>query len=128
MEEKEVLVSCSFCSKEVPCPESMLKSEKHACFECFLKLQDKLNDDEIGKIHLAIPKDKAEEMYPHLLISQVMGESFPSFWRDKKEEFKQVSRKEIAEKSFLTGAIVMSKLMEELSKESEELEEKEKIG
>jgi len=125
MEENEVMVNCSFCNKEVPCPESMLKSEKHACFECFVRLQEEFDEREIEKVHLAIPKDKAEQVIPQLLISQAMSESFPYFWRDKKEDFKQVSRKEIAEKSFLMGAVVMLKLMESISKETEGLEKKE---
>ena len=129
MEPNEVNVKCSFCGKEVPCPKDMTNAEKHACFECFLKLQEELPEEEIKKVHVAIPKDKAVQFFNTALIKQIMEETFPEFWKDKKNELKEMSRREVAEHCFMIGAesmfAAMNDAMEEMEKEDERLNKEE---
>lgn len=120
----EVKVNCSFCSREIPCPESMIKAEKHACYDCFLKLKEKLSEKEIEKIHVAIPTEKAMQAMPEMVTGYAMEKVFPQFWKDTKEEFKEMSRKEVAEMSFLAGiqiAINVMKDTEEKFKQKKKL-------
>ena len=84
MESKEVKVNCSFCGKEIPCPEDMVK-QKHACYDCFLGLKEEIPDEEIGKIHVAIPTEKAMQAMPEMVMNYAMEEIFPQLWKDKKE-------------------------------------------
>lgn len=116
MENKEIMVKCSFCNKEVPCPESMA-TQKHACFECFTNLKDKLNPKDIDRIHVAIPKDKLKEAMPDMLTNHAMQKIFPEFWSENKTKFKEMSDKQIAEESFLAGASIMLSLKEDFERE-----------
>src|SRR3989338_9112023 len=118
MNSIEVKVNCSFCSKEIPCPESMIKAEKHACYDCFLKLKEKLSEKEIEKIHVAIPTEKVMQAMPDMVMSYAMEEIFPKLWKDKKEEFKEMSRKEVAEISFLAGIQIALKTIKDIKKEN----------
>lgn len=64
MKERTVKVNCSFCGKEIECPENMKNSEKHACFDCFQKIsRNPRKRKKIGKVHVAIPKDRVSEMF-----------------------------------------------------------------
>ena len=117
MESKEVKVNCSFCGKEIPCPEDMVK-QKHACYDCFLGLKEEIPDEEIGKIHVAIPTEKAMQAMPDMVMNYAMEEIFPKLWKDKKEEFKEMSRKEVAEISFLAGIQIALKTIKDIKKEN----------
>ena len=124
MEQDSVNVKCSFCGKEVPCPKNMINAEKHACFECFLKLQENLPEEEIKKVHVAIPKEKALQYFNTGMMQQLMEETFPEFWKDKKEELKEMSRREIAEYCFMIGAESMFVAMNDAADEFEKEESK----
>ena len=117
MGAKEINVKCSFCGKEIPCPENMIKSQKHACFECFMKIKDKLDPKEVDRIHVVIPKEKLQETMPDMLINYAMQKAFPDFWNDHKSKFKDMSKKEIVEESFLAGAKIILNLKEDFEKE-----------
>jgi len=119
MKPKVIKVNCSFCGKEIECPESMMKMEKHACFECFQKL-DECPREDIGKIHVDIPMDKMDDMMPNLLMSYVMEEVFPQLWEDEKPELKKMSKKELAEHMFAAGASTMFDALMEIDEEVEE--------
>ena len=101
MEKNEVIVNCFYCHKELPCPEDMVKAERHSCYDCFLKVKEDLSENEVEKIHVAIPKEQALLAMPEMLMNYAMEKAFPKLWKDKKEEFKGMSRKEVAELSFL---------------------------
>ena len=118
--EKEIMISCSFCGKDVPCTKDFEKADKHACFDCFKNLQDKLPEEELGKVHVAIPKEEAKRMLPEIIINQLMAETFPSYWSDKKSELKDLSKRDIAEKAFMTGAISVFAAIEGVGKDLEE--------
>ena len=56
---KIVKVNCSFCSKEMECPEEMLeKSKKHMCHECFFDRLQKGGSETLQDVHVDIPRDK----------------------------------------------------------------------
>ena len=117
MDIKEVMTNCSFCGKGIPCPENMVKSQKHACFECFMDIKDKLDPKEIDRVHVAIPKDKLKEAMPDMLTNYAMQKVFPEFWSDHKAKFHEMSKKEIAEEAFLAGASIIISLKEDFEKE-----------
>ncbi len=118
MEQKIVKVNCSFCGKEIESPENMLSAEKHSCFECFEKLEGKLSEEEILKIHVDIPKEKMGGVMASALSMQLLEEAFPQLWSDMKEDLKEMSRKEGAQKMFLIGASLMAeKIMREIEEE-----------
>lgn len=117
-------INCSFCSKEIECPEDMLdKVEKHACFDCFDKLEENMSDEEIEKIHVDIPQDKFNETIADKIVSHMMKGFFPTFWQKNKEDFKELSKKEIAETMFEEGAYLATRsLMDAMKKEVEKFD------
>jgi hypothetical protein len=124
---KSVKVNCSFCSKEIECPENMLNAEKHSCFECFQELSKKENVD-IRKVHVDVPMDKFTEFVPETMTSSIVAEAFPEMWKERKEELKELSKKGLAEEMFGAGAYVAIKsfmqAMEEEAKKEKEMEDK----
>src|SRR3989344_6897058 len=95
---KSVKVNCSFCNGEMECPENMLEaSEKHMCFECFKKQDETGFIGDTSKVHIDIPKDKAMGMIPDSMASSLVEELFPEIWAEKKEELKEMSKKELAQ-------------------------------
>lgn len=120
MEDKSVKVSCSFCGKEIECPEDMLDSEKHACFECFEKLQDELPEEEINRMHVDIPRDKIDIIAAEFLVSKLMDEVFPGFWKEGKDELKDMPRRDAVANSFIAGAKAMFDITLKMEKEENE--------
>ena len=118
---KSINVNCSFCGKGIECPENMKNVEKHACFECFQKLGEKIPAEEVarGRIHVDMPMGKAEEMLPGIMASLAAEEFFPMAWKEKKSELKEMSKKEIAKYMFAAGAGVISEHILHLLKEAE---------
>lgn len=112
-EQKMLKVNCSFCGKEIECPESMLEtSEKHLCYECFRrKAKDvKLQELSEGKIHIDIPLEKesefrkeAEEYSKEILFKTLKNEIFEKDWQKNKQEYKQLSKKELAWEMYELG-------------------------
>lgn len=60
IEEKQVKIKCDFCGSEIFCIERMLKSKKHACFDCFKKLS--LKGKGVKNLHVDIPKERLGEL------------------------------------------------------------------
>lgn len=105
MKEKEIMVQCSFCGKDIPCPENMKGHEKHMCFGCFNK---PVGDDiDFDKVHVAVPYDKMNEMVLPEIMKNVSEKVFPSMWRERKSILKGLPRKELAREAFLDGAYYM---------------------
>ena len=115
MDQNEILVNCSFCNVEIPCPKN-IRYQKHSCIDCFKKLK-KNPPENINKIHVAIPKEKIEQMVPEITIQMIMQDVFPEFWKEEKKKLKEMPRKEAVEYAFATGAGSLISLMEELSEE-----------
>ncbi len=104
---KSVKVNCSFCGSDMECPENMLQeSEKHMCFECFQNKDEKNIPDDISKVHIDIPKEKLLDNIPDAITSSMVEELFPDIWKEKKEELKEMSKKELAEEMFGAGIYV----------------------
>ena len=118
MQVKEITVNCFYCNKEIPCPEDIAKAERHSCYDCFLKIKEDLSENEVEKIHVAIPKEQALQAMPEMLMNYAMEEVFPKLWKDKKEEFKNMSKKDLAELSFLAGVQVMIDTFKDIEKVS----------
>jgi hypothetical protein len=104
MKEESVKINCSFCNKEIECPKEMLNSKKHACYECFEKLQDELPDEEIQNMHVDIPMDKMDDIAAKVFIEKIMDGVFPEFWKEAKDELKDMSRKDAVIYAFIAGA------------------------
>jgi len=132
MENKSVKVNCSFCGKEIECPENMLNAEKHSCYECFGKLMEKksgeeMTEEDIERIHVDIPRDKADEIADNYMISSVMDDAFPRFWKDEKERLKDMPRKDAVAYAFGSGANTMLGLVKQMEEKAER-REKLKLG
>ena len=102
MNEETVNVNCSYCGKEIECPKNMIdKVEKHACVECFKNLpKDK---DNITKVHVDIPMNNALENIADEFAKKQIKDVFPEIWAKHKDEMKEMSKKELAEKMFDEG-------------------------
>ncbi len=116
MVPKEVIVNCSFCNLKIPCPENMTAG-KHACFECFNKLKENIDEKEIHKIHVAIPKEQIEKAMPDLIVQYAMQSIFPEFWNNHKLKLQEMSKRELAEEAFLAGVQIAIGLKEGYKKE-----------
>ena len=121
-EPKLVKVNCSFCGKEIECPEDMLESsEKHMCFECFQNMDRKEMPRDLSKVHVDIPMNKVDEIIPEEMTNSLIEEVFPDVWQERKKELKEMSKKEIAEEMFGEGAYIATKsIMQALKHEVEQ--------
>lgn len=120
-EFKLIKVNCSFCGKEVECPEDMFKkSEKHMCFECFQNMDNKEMPEDMSKVHIAIPTEKLDEIMPEAMVNVVVEEAFSEIWKERKERLRDMSKKELAEEMFGAGAyIAVNSMMQALKHEAE---------
>ena len=118
---KSVKVKCSFCGKEIECPEDMLeKSKKHMCYECFITKE--LSDEEIKDVHVDIPMDLLPETVASGMADGMVEEVFPRVWSEKKEELKEMSKREQALEMFGAGVYLGVKAFMDTLKEAEEKE------
>jgi len=131
MENKSVKVNCSFCGKEIECPENMLDTKKHACYQCFEEIMEKkdtekMTEEEIERIHVDIPRDKADEIADNYMINSVVDEAFPRFWKDEKERLKDMPRRDAVYYAFGSGATAMLGLVKQMEEEAERREKSKK--
>lgn len=122
-EEDIVKVNCSFCGKEIDCPKNMLKSKKHACYDCFKKIGDEIPAKEVGKIHVDFDMEQFEEDMPSFLAENATAATFPEIWKRHKIEIKNMSKKEMAKEMFFRGAETMAYALNDFSKELESEDE-----
>ncbi|MBI2108514.1 hypothetical protein HYU10_02710 [Candidatus Woesearchaeota archaeon] len=109
MEEikKSVKVNCTFCSKEIECPEDMLqKFTKHMCYDCFQNAGELAKGEDLGEVHIDIPMDRMNEFIPENLTNSLVAEAFPDIWSERKEELKEMSKRDLAEEMFGAGAYI----------------------
>jgi len=119
--KKSVRVNCSFCGKEIECPEDMLEnSKKHMCYECFQNAGELAKGEDLGEVHVDIPMDKMDELIPENLTNSLVEEAFPDVWKERKEELKAMSKKDLAEEMFGTGAYIAIQQMLATMKKAEE--------
>jgi len=131
-DKKSVKVNCSFCSKEIECPEHMLqKSKKHMCYECFQNAGELAKGEDLGEIHVDIPIDKMDELIPENMTNSLVGEAFPDVWKERKDELKAMSKKDLAEEMFGTGAYIaiqqMMHTMKQMDKIKDEKSDRQEI-
>ena len=50
--------------------------------------------------------DKMDELIPENLTNSLVGEAFPDVWKERKEELKAMSKRDLAEEMFGTGAYI----------------------
>ncbi len=90
-DEGIVAVNCSYCGKEIECPENMLaQAEKHACVACFENLSQDKNDH--TKIHVDIPlkMDNAIKNMAGDFAEKQVEEVFPEIWAEHREEIQRI--------------------------------------
>ena len=121
-EDKIVKVPCSFCGKEIECPEKMLKVDKHMCYECYKNPPTEISEKGPSKIHIDIPTDKLTEIFYEGIAKSIKEEIFPKLWQERKEELKNLSKKELAELIFIEGAVMGAGFLFDTMKEKEENE------
>jgi len=116
---KSIKVNCSFCNKEMECPEDMLeKSKKHMCYECLITRGP--SEEEIEDVHVDIPMDKMIETAVSGMADKMVEETFPELWRERKSELKEMSKKNLAEEMFGAGVYFGIKTFIETMKNLEE--------
>lgn len=119
--KESVKVNCSFCGKEIECPKDMLqKSKKHMCYECFQNAGELAKGEDLGEVHVDIPMDKMDELIPENLTNSLVKEAFPDVWKERKDELKAMSKRDLAEEMFGTGAYIAIQQMLATMKKAEE--------
>src|SRR3989344_4575779 len=105
--KESVKVNCSFCGKEIECPKDMLqKSKKHMCYDCFQNAGELAKGADLGEVHVDIPMDKMDELIPENLTNSLVEEAFSDVWKERKEELKAMSKRDLAKEMFGTGAYI----------------------
>ncbi len=116
--EKMNKISCSFCSVEIECPENMMHYEKHSCYNCYKKIGKEIPKENLGKIHVDVPKD--EMVKTGEFLEAVIGKGFEQFMSQSKNELKMASKKEAMRESFMAGASFMLQFIDSSAKEHDE--------
>jgi hypothetical protein len=104
-----VKVKCDCCGKDIECPEEMLKtSKKHMCYTCF---QDpncvkNFKDDELKNVHVDIPTEELTDTVADNFARMMVDEAFPKIWSEKKEELKELSKKDLSKEMFGAGVFI----------------------
>ncbi|MFH1649221.1 MAG: hypothetical protein ABIA93_01605 [Candidatus Woesearchaeota archaeon] len=98
-----VMATCSFCGKSIKSAPEIKDCSPHVCQSCFKKIRE-------GKIHA-----NSRTIYAHApiedieyeLIWNLVDELFPLTWKEAREETKRLSKKELSENMFASGAKAM---------------------
>lgn len=104
--KKIIKVKCCICGKDIECPEEMLKTtKKHMCYTCFQDRKNlkKLNDDERKNVHVEIPIDELTDTIADNFANMMVDEVFPKLWGEKKEDLKDLSKKDLSKEMFGIG-------------------------
>ncbi len=101
-----VKVKCDACGKDIECPEEMLKtSKKHLCFTCFQdpRSTKDFTDEERKNVHVDIPMEDLTDEMADRLATTMVDDVFPKVWSEKKEEFRELSKKDLSREMFGAG-------------------------
>jgi len=125
-DKESVKVNCTFCGVEIECPKDMLqKSKKHMCYNCFQNAEELAKGEDLGEVHIDVPMDKMDELIPQNLTNAMVDEVFPEIWSERKEKLKAMSKKDLAEEMFGTGAyIALQQILDMMKKVNETKNEK----
>lgn len=104
-ESEAVKVNCDFCGTEMECPPHMLKS-KQMCHKCFHKRTEEGGDENgpLENVHVDMPKDEIPAHVARNITDSLVEDIFPVMWQERKDELKEMSKKELAYEMFGTGA------------------------
>ena len=105
-DKKSIKVKCSFCGREIECPEEMMHSKKHMCYACFQNPGELAKNADLKQVHVDIPLDKMDELFPENMTNALLKEIFPDVWKERKKEFKAMPKKNLAEEMFSAGAYI----------------------
>jgi hypothetical protein len=123
---ESVKVNCTFCGKEIECPKDMLqKSKKHMCYDCFQNAGELAKGEDLGEVHIDMPMD---ELIPENLTNFLVEEAFPDVWKERKEEFKAMSKRDLAEEMFGAGAYIAIQQMLSTMKQIDNVEDEKPDG
>ena len=83
----------------------MKTSKKHICFECFQNPKNFKNftDEERKKVHVDIPMGKLADTAAEKFSMMIVEDMFPEIWSEKKEDFREFSKKDLAKEMFGAG-------------------------
>jgi hypothetical protein len=112
---------CNLCHKEMNCSEEGCDTVKHLCFECY-RQHEEISDVELDKMHVEAPSAEVRQK----MVDSMVEEVFPGIWDERKEELKELSKKELAKFMFSFGAQVMSESLMDEGDDEEEATEDEK--
>lgn len=104
-----VKVKCDCCGKQIECPENMMKtSKKHVCYQCFQnpKNFNKFNDEERKNVHVDIPLENVTDEIADKFATMMVNEAFPKIWSEKKEDLKELSKKDLSKEMFGAGVCI----------------------
>ena len=122
--KESVKVNCTFCGKEIECPKDMLqKSKKHMCYNCFQNAGELAKGEDLGEVHVDIPMDKMDELIPENLTNSLVEWAFPDVWKERKEELKAMSKRDLAEEMFGAGAYIAIQQMLFIMKQMDNVED-----
>lgn len=105
-DKKIINVKCCICGKDIECPEEMLKTaKKHMCYKCFQNPKNfkKFNEDERKNVHVEIPSNELTDNIADDFASMMVDEVFPKLWSEKKEDLKDLSKKDLSKEMFGVG-------------------------
>lgn len=103
MKKNIIKTKCDFCGKEIECPIEMIDL-KQCCFDCFIKLPEKMNEIPVGKLHIDVPLKDNDKMNEFVAMN-ITERIFPNFWKDRKDELKDMNKKEAIQAGFATGVL-----------------------
>ncbi len=104
-----VKVKCDGCGKEIDCPEGMMKtSKKHLCYSCFQdpKKYEHFSEDERRNVHIDAPMEQFADTVADNIAAMMVEREFPGIWSEKKEELKELSKKDLAKEMFGVGVFI----------------------
>ncbi len=121
MSENLTKVNCDFCGKEIECPKDMLeKVKKHMCYECFQDREEN-SDEELKDVHVDFPTNELINDSADRMVSEMVDSVFQNVWAERKEEMRDLSKKELAYEMFGAGAyIALSNFMQLIHQQQKE--------
>ena len=90
------------------------------CYKCFQNAGELAKGEDLRDVHVDIPMD---EFIPENLINSLVEEAFPDVWKERKEELKAMSKKDLAEEMFGAGAYIAIQQMLHTMKQMDKMED-----
>ena len=90
------------------------------CYDCFQNAGELAKGEDLGEVHVDIPMNKMDELIPENMANSLVEGVFPYVWKERKEELKSMSKKDLAEEMFGTGVHIAIQQMLHTMKKAEE--------